>query len=207
MPATDGFVPIDSSKTCLHRKSGKRSRWSCAAAVQRHDRKIVTGSTPSQPRREGPRQSVRHALSCKPCRPTKLPRATSSIATILNMPSAFVTVIVAPVASGGAKPRAVAYAKPKGALNHEWLPLASRQRMRRMDVGVLKTHEAISGLQHRRRRSLASGLPLGKDPVGTREVTGVTPRSLLEIILMLRLCFPEIPDRLDLCHNLALPKT
>ena len=56
-------------------------------------------------------------------------------------------------------------------------------------------------------RGLAGGLPLGKDPVGTREVTGVTPRSLLKIILMLRLCFSEVPDRLDLCDNLALPKT
>jgi hypothetical protein len=59
----------------------------------------------------------------------------------------------------------------------------------------------------RRCRALASGLPLGKDPVGAREVTGVTPRPLLKIILMLRLCFPEVPDRLDLCDNLALPKT
>jgi hypothetical protein len=56
-------------------------------------------------------------------------------------------------------------------------------------------------------RGPASGLPLEKDPVGTGEVTRVTPRSFLKIILMLRLCFPEVPDRLDLCYNLALPKT
>jgi hypothetical protein len=50
-------------------------------------------------------------------------------------------------------------------------------------------------------------LPLGKDPVGAREVTGVTPRALLKIILMLGLGFPEVSDRLNLCDNLAVPKT
>jgi hypothetical protein len=39
---------------------------------------------------------------------------------------------------------------------------------------------------------LASGLRFGKDPVGTRGVTSVTPPSLLKIILMLRFCFPEM---------------
>src|SRR3546814_68835 len=56
-------------------------------------------------------------------------------------------------------------------------------------------------------RGLASGLPLGKDPVGTREVTGVPPRSLLKIILMLRLGFPAIADRRHLGDNLAPPQT
>ena len=65
---------------------------------------------------------------------------------------------------------------------------------------------SIHASMSRRCPGRARGLPLGKEPVGTREVTAVTPRSLLKIILMLRLCLPEVPDQLDLCDNLALPK-
>jgi hypothetical protein len=54
---------------------------------------------------------------------------------------------------------------------------------------------------------LGGNLPLGTNPVGTREVAGISPRLLLEIIMMFRLCLPEVSDRLDLCDDLASPET
>ena len=52
----------------------------------------------------------------------------------------------------------------------------------------------------------ANLLPIWEDPVGTRKVTGVPLWSLFEIILMLRLGFPECSDGLYLRHDLGLPK-
>src|SRR6516162_1244276 len=54
--------------------------------------------------------------------------------------------------------------------------------------------------------ALASGLPLGKDPVGTREVTGVAVRIALQIVLVLWFGFPEVADRRHLGDDLARPQ-
>src|SRR3546814_19877348 len=55
-------------------------------------------------------------------------------------------------------------------------------------------------------RALTSVLPLGKDPIGTREVTGVAARIALQIVLVLRLRFPETTDRRHLGDDLARPQ-
>src|SRR3546814_12269700 len=44
------------------------------------------------------------------------------------------------------------------------------------------------------------------DPAGTRGVTGVAVRIALQIVLVLRLSFPEIADRRHLCDELARPQ-
>src|SRR3546814_17214521 len=44
------------------------------------------------------------------------------------------------------------------------------------------------------------------DPAGTRGVTGVAVRIALQIVLVLRLSFPEIADRRHLCDDLARPQ-
>src|SRR3546814_1703312 len=65
---------------------------------------------------------------------------------------------------------------------------------------------SIHASKSRSCRGLASSLPLGKDPAGTRGVTGVAVRIALQIVLVLRLRFPEIADRRHLCDDLARPQ-
>src|SRR5690348_12399429 len=55
-------------------------------------------------------------------------------------------------------------------------------------------------------RGLANGLPLLKDPVGTREMTSVAVRIVLQIVLVLRLGFPEVADRRHFGDDLARPQ-
>src|SRR3546814_5053695 len=62
---------------------------------------------------------------------------------------------------------------------------------------------SIHASKSRSCRGLASSLPLGKDPAGTRGVTGVAVRIAPQIVLVLRLSFPEIDDRRQLCDDLA----
>jgi hypothetical protein len=54
--------------------------------------------------------------------------------------------------------------------------------------------------------SAANFLPLRKLPVRSRETTGVAVGIALEIILVLRLGFPEIADRCHLGHDFARPE-
>src|SRR3546814_10714698 len=54
-------------------------------------------------------------------------------------------------------------------------------------------------------RALTSVLPLGKDPIGTRDVTGVAARIALQIVLVLRLRFPDTTDGRHLGDDLARP--
>ena len=63
--------------------------------------------------------------------------------------------------------------------------------------------QSIHASMSRSCRGLARGLPLGKDPVGTREVTGVAVRIALQIVLVLRFGFPELADRRHLGDDLA----
>src|SRR3546814_10518859 len=65
---------------------------------------------------------------------------------------------------------------------------------------------SIHASKSRSCRGLASSLPLGKDPAGTRGVTGVAVRIALQIVLLLRLSFPEIADRRHICDDLARPQ-
>src|SRR3546814_15728759 len=62
---------------------------------------------------------------------------------------------------------------------------------------------SIHASKSRSCRGLASSLPLGKDPARTRGVTGVAVRIALQIVLVLRLSFPEIADRRPLGDDIA----
>ena len=52
---------------------------------------------------------------------------------------------------------------------------------------------------------VASVLTLREHPVSAREMTGVSARPLLQIILVLRLGFPEVTHGLDFCDDLTVP--
>jgi hypothetical protein len=47
---------------------------------------------------------------------------------------------------------------------------------------------------------------LRENPVGAWEVAGVTVRIAFEVVLVIRLGCPEIPDRFDLGYHLAGPE-
>src|SRR5215469_8135966 len=92
------------------------------------------------------------------------------------------------------------------------------RRMSRLSTGSqhaweLGTDECCPGCAHSLQANrlwnshgLAGGLPLGKDPVGARKVTGVAVRMALQIVLVLRLGFPEVPYRRHLGDDLAGPQ-
>ena len=54
-------------------------------------------------------------------------------------------------------------------------------------------------------RSHGDRRPLWQLPIGAHEVTGVTVRVTLEIVLVLGLGFPEVAGGRDLCNHLAGP--
>src|SRR6185437_4661460 len=81
----------------------------------------------------------------------------------------------------------------------------SRGRENRLPSCAVVLEPTIHASICRSWHGLVSGLPLGKDPVGTRKVTGVAFRMELQIVLVLRLGFPEVPDRRHLGDDLARP--
>src|SRR6185503_14043600 len=57
------------------------------------------------------------------------------------------------------------------------------------------------------RTLFVSDLARRQPPARAHEVAGVAIRNALQVILVLRLGFPEITDRLDLRDDLARPQT
>ena len=54
---------------------------------------------------------------------------------------------------------------------------------------------------------VASVFTLREHPVSAREMAGISARPLLQIILVLRLCFPEVTHGLDFGDDLAVPQS
>ena len=71
--------------------------------------------------------------------------------------------------------------------------------------GACKSAVLFSSRSDRSLRT-AGILALRKHPVLSLEVTGVATRTLLEIVLMLRLGLPEVAHGLDLGDDLAVPQ-
>ena len=84
--------------------------------------------------------------------------------------------------------------------HHQWM------RVRWCDPGAqpqlsLQLFRCRAGLS----LGVASVLTLREHPVSAREMTGVSARPLLQIILVLRLRFPEVTHGLDFGDDLAVP--